>query len=236
MAQPTYYTYAKTHPTVASVTKLLDSGLDPNAVGDGHETILHRTVKYLFYNAGLPNEVARIVSVIKLLLERGADPNKKAYAGFAPLHDAVLTNNTDVVKLLLDNGADVNIKNKAGVTPLHIAVETKQTSPKMITILIARGADPKAANSAGKTPLDLDKAGKLLDMMGVRGASEIGIAKNLPPGPGPVSNIQEFLVGKKPVLPDTKEGRLQREENLKKKGARRTRLRKTQRRKSLRRK
>ena len=55
---------------------------------------------------------------VKLLLEKGADPNKANGADITPLCVAAFDGMTNVVKLLLDRGAD---QNKRRETPLHYA-------------------------------------------------------------------------------------------------------------------
>ena len=48
--------------------------------------------------------------IVKLLLEKGADPNIAHESGIAPLHLACLRGHTDIIKILLDAGADMDGK------------------------------------------------------------------------------------------------------------------------------
>jgi ankyrin repeat protein len=60
---------------------------------------------------------------VKLLLDRGADPNASDSIGVTPLHAAAANGHADVVKLLLEREADPSIRHKGGKTPLDLAVE-----------------------------------------------------------------------------------------------------------------
>lgn len=67
------------------------------------------------------------LSIIKYLLENGADPNKKDEDGWTPLHHALNINNNDVdemkiIKLLLQHKADIHIENNKGHTPMFKAL------------------------------------------------------------------------------------------------------------------
>ncbi|KAK2753904.1 hypothetical protein FQN54_007263 [Arachnomyces sp. PD_36] len=61
-------------------------------------------------------------SLVKLLIERGADVRSKDYSGETPLHTAASRGYSSVVQLLLDHGADLEAKDGHDQTALHKAV------------------------------------------------------------------------------------------------------------------
>ena len=122
-------------------------------------------------------------SVVKILLEAGADIEKGDERKNAPLHWAALFGHYDIVKLLLDAGAkadctdstgrnplyhtcnsdiakrlieygaDPNKADNDGYTNLHVAVWT--CNPLMVNTLIEGGADPVKITKHKETPLEM---------------------------------------------------------------------------------
>ena len=64
------------------------------------------------------------VEIVKILLERGANPNAEDDAGRTPLHDAAFKGHVEIVKLLLERGADPWIADKGGHIPLDYAKDS----------------------------------------------------------------------------------------------------------------
>lgn len=77
-------------------------------------------------------------TVVKLLLDRGADVNATNAAQHSPLFVACLKGNRPVVRALLDRGADVSAPDRDGSTPLHAACTVGD--PQIVTWLLDRGA------------------------------------------------------------------------------------------------
>ena len=59
--------------------------------------------------------------VIRLLLQNGADGNKRNRLGDTPVHQAARRNNTEVIAMLMKHGASINITNNFGETPIDAA-------------------------------------------------------------------------------------------------------------------
>ena len=62
-------------------------------------------------------------SVIRMLIEVGADPNAKSESGLTPLHEAARRGFVDVAGELLRSGADVNATDERERTPLDVAMD-----------------------------------------------------------------------------------------------------------------
>jgi len=93
------------------------------------------------------------LSLVKLLLDKGANPNIASNNQFkvAPIHSACAISHFDITELLIRYHADVNAKQMQGVTPLHSAAHNGQT--KLSKLLIDNCADINAKMDNGQTPL-----------------------------------------------------------------------------------
>jgi len=93
------------------------------------------------------------VSMLALLVDKGAEVNAVDRGGSAPLHSLASAGNTEGLRLLLDRGAEVNLASAQGETALHLAAVAGRV--EAVRLLIARKADIERANSYGRTPLVL---------------------------------------------------------------------------------
>ena len=59
-------------------------------------------------------------AAVRLLLEKGADPNVRTKRNETALADAATAGNEETVKLLLDRGAEVNVQDIRGYSPLAV--------------------------------------------------------------------------------------------------------------------
>ena len=94
-------------------------------------------------------------SVVRLLLEQGANPSAVARDGTAatPLHNAVAGGFADIVILLLRRGGEVNAQQSRGWSALHVAAHYGFVD--LVRLLIAHGASADLRNEAGETPHEL---------------------------------------------------------------------------------
>ncbi|MBI3583502.1 MAG: ankyrin repeat domain-containing protein [Nitrospinae bacterium] len=76
--------------------------------------------------------------IVKLLLEKGANPDAQDEQGWTALLWAAKENYPDIARLLLDKGANLNAKNRFGETALKLA--KKNNHKEMIELLKKAGA------------------------------------------------------------------------------------------------
>lgn len=79
--------------------------------------------------------------IAEFLISRGADVNKKTFAGNTALHTASGRDMEYMVKLLMQNGANVNIANREGDIPRVV-----RTSEQVIRLLCS-SIEPLGMNS-----------------------------------------------------------------------------------------
>ena len=87
----------------------------------------------------------------ELLLNGGADPNKKDKDDETPLHWTVRKGQMSATKILLDYGAKPNTASKNRTTPLHCAA--LMGHERIVNVLLDKGAEPNCEDNDGWTPL-----------------------------------------------------------------------------------
>ena len=96
---------------------------------------------------------------MRLLLERGADPNVVSTSDIAkvpPLGTAAFVRSVPLARLLLDSGANPNGRGEGGFTALHSAAQNEDE--ELARLLLERGADPSLAADDGRRPADFGLA------------------------------------------------------------------------------
>jgi ankyrin repeat protein len=103
------------------------------------------------------------LTVMHLLLDKGADPNIATFAGTTPMMAAAGVNYVggqtysesrqflEAVKLCLEKGADVNAVNSMGITAVIGAVN--RGSDDILELLVKKGASLNVKDQQGRTPL-----------------------------------------------------------------------------------
>jgi len=135
------------HEAVAKV--LLDSGkINVNSKNDTGRTPLH----YACSKA--------LVSIVELLLAKGAKVNVADNYGVTPLHRAASNSNEKtlqitcrIIEMLLQKGANLDAMDKHKQTPLQIACV--ENCEKIALMLVAAGADVEIENADSKNAMEL---------------------------------------------------------------------------------
>eukprot|EP00035_Acanthoeca_spectabilis_P015051 m.295790 g.295790 ORF g.295790 m.295790 type:complete len:1008 (-) comp16272_c2_seq5:915-3938(-) len=134
------------------VKKLLQKGANPNWRNpeSNDTTVLHYAT---LWNAA---------SIIRTLIEAGADVNARSKTGLTPLHYAL---SEEIVRIFHEAGANMSPVDNSGSTPLH---EAARIRAKIIPALVAAGANVDCVNNAGQTPRDVGTPAARLELDRVR--------------------------------------------------------------------
>jgi ankyrin repeat protein len=112
---------------------------DPNVANDAGESALLLACR-------LPDsETSR--SIVKLLIENGADVNSSSKKGSTPLISACMRNTLPAAKLLIEKGADINARTLVGDSSISLAVWKDATDTAKL--LIDHGVDFSRADTFG---------------------------------------------------------------------------------------
>jgi len=181
---------ASTTGSIETIRLLVSSGADPKAIGAGGRNglLVAATANDLdmvryFLDQGINvNSVNRTdisghtalmgasaqnnTAMVRLLLQKGADPNLAAtdagavkngplaFKGRTALMMAVPYGSPEMIRLLLDAHANVNAADVAGMTPLMFAVASENQDPEVVQLLLSSGANLNAKSTTGETALD----------------------------------------------------------------------------------
>lgn len=132
-----------------TIRACLDAGIDPNSIHRaGGNSALHNAT----YSDRAP--------AVKLLLDRGADPNLRLnYRSLVDDHEErgvvalMYALSVDAAKSLIDAGADVNLQDEAGITPLMRAAHRGKA--EIVQLLLDAGADASQQTKRGQAAIDI---------------------------------------------------------------------------------
>ena len=119
---------------------VLDAGADPNVTDKSGNHVVSLAVHH------------RNINMIKLLLNKGADPKMVKLGAQDSLLDWARMPDKDIIALLISNGADPTKADLWGITPL-IILSGRADMYDTVKMLLNNGSDPNSAALHGITPL-----------------------------------------------------------------------------------
>jgi uncharacterized protein len=137
--------------------KYLNKGADVNVTYTSEKAGLSYGETALIIAASAGNQ-----AMVKMLLKRGADPNK-TNEGYSAIIYASGSGYTAVVKLLIEGGANINHIHLDGTTPLINAVLKEHI--ELVKLLLDKGADPEIKDFGGKTALEYAKSSEMKELL-----------------------------------------------------------------------
>lgn len=99
------------------------------------------------WSAALDGDLQRV----KLLVQKGTDPNMRDSAGYTALHYGSRGGHLAVCAFLLENGACPSPQTPGGAAPLHRAAYCGHLD--VVRLLLQSGADPTLCDDDGANPL-----------------------------------------------------------------------------------
>ena len=110
------------------------------------------------------------IEIVRLFLDKGANPDNRAWSGLTPLQSAAQHNHVDLMRVLLEKGADVNKRGFGGSkTPLLLAVEGGHV--EAVRLLLEHKADV----TIDDVPTGV---GWMASLLGQKGRTPLSIAKS----------------------------------------------------------
>jgi ankyrin len=187
-------------PVLELIKVLLDKGADPN-VRTAETPPIRRfilpitgSLEWVDFTGMTPFLYAARsgdITVMKLLLQHGADPKIPTFGGttalmaaagmnwtFAQTYDEGTEQLLEAVKLCYELGMSVNDMNSMGLTALHAAANRPGSDP-IIKYLVEKGAKLDVKDNEGRTPLTWAEGVFLATHPGVPKPSAIELIKSL---------------------------------------------------------
>ncbi|MCA1321554.1 ankyrin repeat domain-containing protein [Bacillus tianshenii] len=128
-----------------------DFGPLTQAVSEGYIAIVHLLLKHgaelnaPWYTSNYMTYAMRFTEkeMVKMLLDKGADPNRSNWLGVSYLHIAAMLGKVDMAKLLLEYGADLEATDDEYCT-IPLGWAAKYGQEEMVSFLLNHGAKPSS--------------------------------------------------------------------------------------------
>lgn len=146
---PIFYSVSNQNDEMTSL--FLENGVDPNTLAPNHSPMLSLAAE------------SKDLSLVKLLLNKKADPNAKDFKKWTPLMTlAWAQQSKEIVSVLIENGGDPNTKTFGGRTMLMFACLAKNIE-LVLYLADLPGIDKGAIDSSKNTALSYAINNKLPD-------------------------------------------------------------------------
>jgi serine/threonine-protein phosphatase 6 regulatory ankyrin repeat subunit A len=138
-------------PLLIATSKANELQLKKINISDDENSV-QKEIREAIINEKIEEEIERSVSILKMLIEAGADVNQETPYG-TPLMSASISDlNNKMVEILIKEGAKIDQQDKNGRTALFYAQIFD--SQEIIGILIKNGADVSIKDKNGKTYME----------------------------------------------------------------------------------
>ena len=184
---------AARHADVATLRRLLEDGVSPDALCPNSMTDCRKTALHLLCRPNVDNVINEGDRVACFELLRDAGANLEARTGEDPqgstvLHYAANSGSPELLSLLLEAGVNVSAANKSGYTPLHwAALGDVRRSTELVELLLKAGAAVNAKTTPGGlnsewTPFEvaLNKGHRRMWPLFLRAGAEIPVPRPHP--------------------------------------------------------
>jgi ankyrin repeat protein len=140
-----------TYILIEIMKSFIENGLDINICATNTRNPFHNNVSLLHYAACTLVDI----SIIKFLINNGANVNSIDSSGQNALFAALTNNNSKLVIYLIENGINVNLVDNYSMTALHHAVNRSFPNIEIIKNLIENGVNINQPDKGGRTALYL---------------------------------------------------------------------------------
>eukprot|EP01045_Picozoa_sp_COSAG04_P024851 COSAG04_NODE_3168_length_3093_cov_83.308897_1_plen_862_part_10 len=148
-ARGTNFAVAASNGDCSAITRHLDSGLDINALVELKNTNGQPLRATALVHALVHNQL----TTMRLLLDRGANPNLADSKGITPLMIAAGVGPLPLMQLLVEAKADIGAVDQLGNTAFHYACFTNH--PECAEALVRAGCDTNLLDKRGETGRDV---------------------------------------------------------------------------------
>ena len=112
--------------------------IDLTATDSKGRSVLHLALGTSKVNIDKP-KMHRILVIVRLLCEHGADVNAADHSGLCPIHYCAKTMNTEAAKYLLEHKVRINEPDSQGRTALYFTATDGHPDPEFAAVLLRKG-------------------------------------------------------------------------------------------------